>query len=66
MGRCRTLGDELDLDTRCAACARFRYHDPANEGFWRDYRYWCSDLCYQRANGSEKAWILANTPQKAL
>ena len=50
-----------DLDTRCAACHAFKYHDAGNSGFWRDYRYWCGDLCYQRGNMSAKAWTLMHT-----
>ena len=50
-----------DLETVCKGCGYARYHDVNNDGMWRDYFWWHNDLCYQRANMSDKAWTLMHT-----
>lgn len=45
-------GDEInprmDLDTRCEACKKYRYHDVDKDGFYRDGKWWCSETCFTR------------------
>lgn len=36
---------DFDIDTYCFACHTYRHHTP---GFYKDDKWWCGVLCYER------------------